>query len=94
MGALAAAWYASQAFTRLTEGSQRTYRAHLESFLADYKDDAVADVQARHLLTILEKKGRKTPAAANALRNVLRQLLHSPSSAAGETTTPCATCGA
>ena len=75
MGALAAAWYASQAFTRLTEGSQRTYRAHLESFLADYKDDAVADVQARHLLTILDKKGRKTPAAANALRNVLRQLL-------------------
>lgn len=75
MGALAAAWYASTGFTNLKPPSQRTYRAHLESLLVEFKDDAVADVQARHLLTILDKKGAKTPAAANALRNVLRQIL-------------------
>lgn len=74
MGALAAGWYESTAFTRLKESAQRTYRAHLETFLAEHKDDEVADVHPRHLLTILDKKGRKTPAASNALRNVLRQL--------------------
>ena len=75
MGALAAAWYASPAFANLKPPSQRTYRAHLERFLTEFKDDAVADVQARHLLSIIDKQGSKTPAAANALRNVLRQVL-------------------
>jgi integrase len=73
MGSLAAAWYAAPTFTALKASAQRTYRAHLERFLATYKDDAVADVQARHLLSILDKRAG-TPAAANALRNVLRQV--------------------
>ena len=73
MAALAAEWYQSPAFNSLEPASQRTYRAHLEKFLEDYRDDLVADVRAPHLLKIIGKRAG-TPAAANALRNVLRQL--------------------
>lgn len=74
MAALAAEWYQSPGFLRLTEGSQRTYRRHLERFLSDHGTKRVAAVEAHHLLRILDRKA-ETPAAANALRNVLRLVL-------------------
>jgi integrase len=73
MSALAASWYASHSFTGLTTTSQRTYRRLLEAFLKDHGHRLVRDVEPHHLLRILEKH-KDTPAQANALRNVLRQL--------------------
>lgn len=74
MSALAAEWYQSAAFRALADASRRTYRRQLELFLTDHGTKPVAMVEARHLLRILEQKA-ETPAAANALRNVLRQLM-------------------
>lgn len=74
MSAVAAAWYGSHRFTSLTPTSQRTYRRLLESFLKGREHRLIANIQAHHLLTILDDRSA-TPAQANALLNVLRLLL-------------------
>jgi integrase len=74
MSAMAADWYRSAGFSRLTDTSKRTYRRLLESFLKDHGDKPVASLEPRHLLAILDRRSA-TPAQANALRNVLRLLL-------------------
>jgi integrase len=74
MAALAASWYASHGFSRLTPASRRTYRRLLDAFLAEHGGKPVAQLEPRHLLQILEAQS-STPAQANALRNVLRLML-------------------
>jgi integrase len=74
MTALAADWYGSNGYTSLSASSQRTYRRLLEAFLADHGHRLVSQLEPQHLLRILAKMSA-TPAQANALRNVLRQLL-------------------
>jgi hypothetical protein len=57
MSALAAEWYQAPGFLRLTEGSQRTYRRHLELFLSEHGTKRVALVEPQHLLRILDRCG-------------------------------------
>ncbi|WP_431280943.1 tyrosine-type recombinase/integrase [Humitalea sp. 24SJ18S-53] len=75
MGALAASWYSSERFVALTEGSQLRYRRIFEALLKDHTDDLVGELQAGHIRAIVTSRA-KTPAAARALLNVLRQVLH------------------
>ncbi|UFN48899.1 tyrosine-type recombinase/integrase [Roseomonas sp. OT10] len=75
MAALAVSWYSSARFTSLTEGSQDRYRRIFEELLKEHRDDAVAGLQPAHIRAIVSRRA-KTPAAARALLNVLRQVLH------------------
>lgn len=74
MRALAIAWCASHQFASLRPTSQRTYRRLLDGFLDQHGNKSVANLQPRHLMAILDALS-STPAQANALRNVLRQML-------------------
>lgn len=74
MKALAIAWCASSQFAGLRPESQRTYRRLLDGFLAEHGHKSVKNLQPRHLMSILDRMA-DTPAQANALRNVLRQML-------------------
>lgn len=71
VAALAAAWYASPGFTKLTAQSQRTYRRLLEGYLVKGGPRPVAQVEPRHILASIEKRA-ETPAQANGLLTVLK----------------------
>lgn len=73
MKALAIAWRASSQFKGLTATSQKTYNRLIENFLEHHGHKAAATAEPRHILAILEVMS-DTPAQANALRNVLRQM--------------------
>lgn len=73
MKALAIAWRASSQFKGLTAASQKTYNRLIENFLERHGHKAAATAEPRHILAILESMS-DTPAQANALRNVLRQM--------------------
>lgn len=73
MKALAIAWRASSQFKGLTAASQKTYNRLIENFLERHGYKAAATAEPRHILAILESMS-DTPAQANALRNVLRQM--------------------
>ena len=74
MGALAASWYGSDEFISLTDGTQLRYRRIFEALLKDHADDLVRELQAGHIRAIVTHRA-KTPAAARALLNVIRQAL-------------------
>ena len=74
MAALASLYYGSSDFRALRPASQRTYRRLLDAFLVKHGHKPVALLEPRHLRGILEAQST-TPAQANALRNVLRQML-------------------
>lgn len=73
VAAVAAAWYQAPAFTKLSGASQKTYRRRLDEWLAKAGPLPVDKVEPRHILASIEKRAA-TPAQANALLNVLRQL--------------------
>lgn len=74
INALAIEFYKTSRFTELSRQSQDTYRRLLDAFRAKHGDKPVAGLQAHHIYRILDGMSA-TPAQANALRNVLRQLL-------------------
>mgnify|MGYP001166927224 CR=1 FL=1 len=73
MKALAIAWRASSQFKGLRTESRKTYIRLMDGFLAAHGDKLVKNAQPKHILAILEGMS-DTPAQANALRNVLRQM--------------------
>lgn len=73
MKALAIAWRASSQFKGLRPESRKTYIRLMDGFLAIHGDKSVKNAQPKHILVILEGMS-DTPAQANALRNVLRQM--------------------
>ena len=74
MEALVTAFLASPRFTRLRPDSQRSYRAIMDRLRKEHGTKGVATLEPRHIRKMLEGRA-ETPTAANALRNVLRQLL-------------------
>jgi integrase len=74
MGALIAAFYQAAEFKQLSEASQKTYRRELERFRAVHGDKRVVTIQAAHVRKLMDAKA-DTPAAANRLRQLLRQLM-------------------
>ncbi|MBI0432975.1 tyrosine-type recombinase/integrase [Roseomonas sp. KE0001] len=74
MAALAASWYGSPRFEAMAEATQLRYRRIFEDLLKDYADDLVRELQPSHVRAILSSKA-KTPAAARALLNVIRQAM-------------------
>jgi integrase len=75
MAALAASWYSSARFLGMSEGSQLRYRRIFETLLKDHAEDLVAELKPSHIRAIISRKAR-TPAAARALLNVVRQAMH------------------
>ncbi|WP_395495132.1 tyrosine-type recombinase/integrase [Acetobacter sp. KSO5] len=73
MRLLAATWRTSNSFKALRPQSQKTYARLLDNFVELHGDKSVRTAQPKHIRAILEAMGN-TPAQANALRNVLRQL--------------------
>ncbi len=74
MAALAADWYSSSAFRGLSPASQRTYRRLLEGYLVKAGPRLVVEMRPEHVAASLDAR-EGTPAQANALRNVLLQLM-------------------
>lgn len=74
MSALTISWYASSAFTGLAASSQKTYRRVLDAFLETHGHRAVRDLEPRYVRLLLEGKAT-TPAAANRLLSLLKQLM-------------------
>ncbi|WP_338661137.1 tyrosine-type recombinase/integrase [Pararoseomonas sp. SCSIO 73927] len=74
MDALVTAFVASSRFTRLRPESQRSYRGIMDRLRTEHGTKTIANLQPRHIRMMLDKRA-DTPTAANALRNVLRQLM-------------------
>lgn len=74
MRALAIAWYKSQKFQALRPDSQTNYRRHLDRFIESHGSKTVANLQPRHVMQILDSMSA-TPAQANSLLKVLRQMM-------------------
>ncbi len=72
--ALIASWYGTAKFKQHAEGTRRTYRYDAERFRAKHGQKRVADLQPRHVETWMDAMA-ETPAAANKLRQFLRQLM-------------------
>ena len=72
--ALIAAWYQTAKFIGYSSGTQRTYRYDAERFRKKHGDKLVADLQPRHVEKMMDAMAH-TPAAANKLRQLLRQLM-------------------
>lgn len=73
MKALAIQWRMSSQFKGLSTASQKTYTRLMDLFITEHGHKSVKNAEPRHILHILESKS-DTPAQANALRNVLRQM--------------------
>ncbi|GAN68298.1 phage related integrase [Acetobacter orleanensis NRIC 0473] len=73
MRLLVATWRMSHQFRSLRAQSQTTYAHLLDKFVELHGDKSVRTAQPKHIRAILEAMSN-TPAQANALRNVLRQL--------------------
>lgn len=73
MKALAVAWRKSNQFKELKAPSQKSYTRLIDSFIEIHGNKMVKTAEPRHIRAILESMSR-TPAQANALRNVLRQM--------------------
>ncbi|MDU7525189.1 MAG: hypothetical protein E7K72_28125, partial [Roseomonas mucosa] len=74
INALVTAFLRSSRFKKLRPASQRTYRAIMDGLRRDHGTKTVANLRPRHVRDLLDDKAN-TPTAANALRNVLRQLM-------------------
>jgi integrase len=74
MTALVVSWYASAEFARLAPSSKATYRRIVERFLADHGRKLVADLESKHVRSLLDTKAG-TPAAANRLLSILKLLM-------------------
>ena len=74
ISALVVAYYGSAEFKRLAPLSARTYRNILERFRAEHGEKPVALLQANHVRRMVADKA-ETPAAANRLLQMLRQVL-------------------
>jgi integrase len=74
MAALIAAFYASSAFTELSEQTQAGYRSYIDAIGREHGDRLVADLEPEHIEKIKAKRA-STPAAANKLLRMLRMLM-------------------
>ena len=72
--ALIASWYESANFKGHELGTQRTYRYDAERFRRKHGHRLVADLKPEHVETMMDAMA-ETPAAANKLRQLLRQLM-------------------
>jgi len=70
--ALVAAYYQSAEWKLLRPATQTAYRGELERFRAHHGKKRVRDLEQHHLLNM---RDRKTPAAANNLLRVMRNLM-------------------
>ena len=72
--ALIAAWCQTAQFRQNSAGTQRTYRYDAERFRKKHGDKLVEDLKLRHVEKMMDEMAG-TPAAANKLRQFLRQLM-------------------
>jgi integrase len=72
--ALIAAWYAAPEFTHLAPQTQKTYRRIIDRFAVEHGHRLVRDIEPRHIRKLIASRSA-TPAQANRLRSLLRQLL-------------------
>jgi integrase len=72
--ALIASRYQSAKFKQYTPGTRRTYRSDAERFRAKHGRKLVVDLEPRHVEAWMDALA-DTPAAANKLRQFLRQLM-------------------
>lgn len=74
INALAVAWYSTASFRQLGASTQRVYRNITERFRAQHGDKPVRLLEAQHIRRILAGRS-ETPAAANHVLRILRQLM-------------------
>lgn len=74
ISAVIASWYGSIQFKHYKAGTQRTYRYDAERFRRKHGHRLVADLRPEKVETMMNAMA-ETPAAANKLRQFLRQLM-------------------
>ena len=75
LGALIVAYYNSTEYRALAPSSVKAYHNVLERLRVDHGHRLVADMERRHVVKLMDDKA-DAPAAANRLRQMLRQLMH------------------
>ena len=73
MAALAASYYTSAAFADLRPSTRATRRGIIDRFLVDHGTKAVATIERRHVIAILDRFANR-PGAGSNLRKMLRLL--------------------